>query len=186
MTLVNSGGSTTSTVKFVTALAGGTPSSVTRTPMLCEPASLFVAVHENNPAVEMPAATGAPGSRVKVNMFVGTSMSVANAVKLTVSPTYTARFEMAASIGAVFTSFTITVNVCVAESDGEPLSITRKEIVFVPGPCASVGVHVMTPVLVLMIIPTGDCSSANVSVFVGKSVSDAEFVIINVVSSLIW
>src|SRR3989442_15465785 len=48
-------------------------------------------------------------------------------------------------MGAVLTSLTVTVKVLVALRGGEPLSTTRVVKVLMLGPCASVGVQVMTP-----------------------------------------
>src|SRR2546429_9594626 len=49
------------------------------------------------------------------------------------------------STGALFTSVTITWKLLVALKLGEPLSNTRTVTTFVLGPCASLGVHVITP-----------------------------------------
>ena len=69
------------------ALKGGTPLSVTRTVMLfvvC--ASLSLVIQAKIPSVLMPAAVGAPGSRLKVSILVGTSGSVATFVNVSVVP----------------------------------------------------------------------------------------------------
>jgi len=66
----------------------------------------------------------------------------------------TVRSGCAGNTGAVFTSVTTTVNVFVALICGKPLSVTTVVIRLVPGPCASVGVQVITP-LVLIARPGG-------------------------------
>ena len=66
---------------------------------------------------------------------------------------------------------------------GVPLSVTRTVTVFVLGPCASVGVQTITPVLVLIVMPVGPLTNANVSVLAGISTSVAVFVTVSVVSS---
>src|SRR5437660_12385949 len=81
-------------------------------------------------------------------MFAGTSGSVAVLVTVSVASSLIVR---AAGViwkdGALFTSLTTTVNMLVALRFGEPLSVTIVANVLVLGPCASVGVQVMTPVL---------------------------------------
>src|SRR5688572_25044824 len=79
--------------------------------------------------------------------------------------------EAAANDGAVFTSLTATENVRVANCAAAPLSVTRTVTVYWPGPCASVGVHVKTPVVGLMTAPGGATVSEYVSVCAGKSAS---------------
>jgi hypothetical protein len=44
---------------------------------------------------------------------------------------------------------------------------------YVPGPCASVGIQVNTPVVPSMDAPAGASTSENVSVFAGRSASVA-------------
>ena len=73
----------------------------------------------------------------------------------------------------------VTLNV------GEPLSVTLTLTVFVLGPCASLGVHVITPLLAPIVIPLGALTSAKVNVFAGISESLAVFVTVKVVNSLI-
>src|SRR5262245_31572491 len=94
---------------------------------------------------------------------------------------------MAASVGAVFTSLTMTVNVRVSLSGGEPLSVTRTIRVFVLGPFASVVVQVNRPVLGLMLAPTGGESRLNVSALGGTSGSLAVMIVLSVLPSLtVW
>jgi hypothetical protein len=52
-------------------------------------------------------------------------------------------------------------------------SLTRTANGWLPGPCASVGVQVNTPVEPSMEAPAGAPTSENVSVFAGRSVSVA-------------
>src|SRR5262245_54545677 len=61
----------------------------------------------------------------------------------------------AASVGASFTSLTVTWNVFVSLRLGVPLSVTRTVMLYTPGPWASVGVQVKAPVLGLMLAPAG-------------------------------
>ena len=65
---------------------------------------------------------------------------------------------MGDSTGGLFTSRTITVKLLVALKGGDPLSVTTVVIVFVPGPCASLGVQLMTP-LASMVAPAGGDSN---------------------------
>ena len=57
--------------------------------------------------------------------------------------------------GGVFSSRTTTRKLLVALSGGEPLSVTPTMMRAVPGPCASVGVQVNTPVTGSMVAPAG-------------------------------
>ena len=59
------------------------------------------------------------------------------------------------STGAAFTSFTVRLKVCEADSGGAPLSVTCTVIGYTAGPSASVGVHEITPLEALMLIPSG-------------------------------
>src|SRR5262249_50161917 len=54
-----------------------------------------------------------------------------------------------------FTSLTVTWIDLASLRLGEPLSDTRTVMLYTPGPWASVGVQVKTPVLVLMAAPAG-------------------------------
>ena len=64
------------------------------------------------------------------------------------------RLACGGKAGAELISFTITVKELVVEAGGSPLSITTVVNTFVPGPWASVGVQVITP-LVSMVAPAG-------------------------------
>src|SRR5437588_12978557 len=97
-------------------------------------------------------------------------MSASVAVLVIVSRVLAAmvRLVCAGNVGAEFTSFTTTVKLLVALNGGTPLSTTRVVMVLVEGPWASVGVHVMTPPLV-MLAPVGGLSKLCVSLLAGIS-----------------
>src|SRR5215218_8628282 len=57
--------------------------------------------------------------------------------------------------GSELTSFTVTRNARVDERAAAPLSRARTVMMNWPGPCASVGVHVNTPVVGLIAAPAG-------------------------------
>src|SRR6478736_1619768 len=88
-------------------------------------------------------------------------------------------------MGAALTSFTVTVKDFESLRFGEPLSVTTTVMLFVLGPCASLGVHEIAPVLGLIVIPAGGERRLKVNVLVGTSESVAEAETFNVVSSLI-
>src|SRR5205809_9922 len=94
------------------------------------------------------------------------------------------RSATALSTGGKLLSNTTTVNVCVALNGGEPLSVTRTAITFVPGPCPSVGVQTKTPLVGLMNAFVGaPALRLNVSTFAGRSASTAVLVKLNIVPS---
>src|SRR5437899_6027246 len=93
------------------------------------------------------------------------------------------RLAWTGKTGALFTSRTVTVNVFVSLKAGEPLSTTRTVNVFVPGPCASEGVHVMTPAAE-MAAAVGAESNEYVRVLAGRSGSVAVSTTVINVSSL--
>jgi hypothetical protein len=80
-------------------------------------------------------------------------------------------------------SVTVTVKLCVALRLGVPLSETRNVMVFVLGPCASVGVHVSTPLAGSRFTPLGADTNAKVKVWAGTSLSVAVLVTVNIASS---
>src|SRR6185503_9218028 len=122
----------------------------------------------------MLAPAGAPGSKLKVNVFAGRSGSVAVFVTTNVISSSSDWSAGTVSTGARFTSFTTTVKLRVSLSGGAPSSVTRTVIVLVPGPSATVGVQVNTPLLALMLAPAGaPGSKLKVNVFAGKSGSVA-------------
>src|SRR6266850_3738963 len=104
-------------------------------------------------------------------------MSVSVAVFVTTIVTWlsTVRFDCTDRTGALFTSVTTTTKLLVALKDGAPLSATTVVITFVPGPCASLGVQVITP-LVEIAAPAGGAINEYVSVVAGRSASVAVFV----------
>src|SRR5262245_3286252 len=75
-----------------------------------------------------------------------------------------------ASTGAALTS--VTVSVPEASAFVTP-SLTRTVNGYAPGPCASVGVQVNTPLEPSMPAPDGPLTSENVSVWAGRSASVA-------------
>ena len=81
-------------------------------------------------------------------------------VTVNVAKTATVSVDCPGSTGAVFTSLTITVKLFVVLIGGDPLSVTTVVIVFVLGPCASVGVQVMIP-LVSIAAPVGAAARRN-------------------------
>src|SRR5439155_25534537 len=97
-------------------------------------------------------------TKLKVNVLAGRSASLALFVTVSVLSSDTVRSVSTISTGALFTSLTITVKLLVALNAGTPLSITRVVIVLVLGPCVSLGVQRITP-LVSMIAPDGGDSN---------------------------
>src|SRR4029079_13013554 len=98
------------------------------------------------PLVEIVAPSGVAINK-RVSGVAGRCASVAVFVIRRVVSSAIVRFICAASTGARFTSVTVTVKLLVALSDGVPLSTTRVVIVYVPGPCASVGIQLITPLV---------------------------------------
>src|SRR6266403_661790 len=90
---------------------------------------------------------------------------------------------MLARPGALLTSFTVTLNVFVALNGVCASSETTTVTAYAPGPCASEGVHVITPVVGLMVIPGGGATRLKVNA-VPASGPVAVLVPINVVHSL--
>ncbi len=87
--------------------------------------------------------------------MAGTSLSLPTAVKLSTWPAVTVCAAIGSSVGAWFTSPTVTVIVSRSLNEGLPLSVTTTSKVNGPGPCASVGVQVNAPVVGLMLAPAG-------------------------------
>src|SRR5437899_1291426 len=85
------------------ALKGGSPLSVTRRVMkLVDGMGASDIFQVNNPVVgSMAAPAGAPGSRLKVNVWTALSESVAVAVNETVSPIWTNLLVVGPRTGAV-------------------------------------------------------------------------------------
>src|SRR5579862_1111663 len=88
---------------------------------------------------------------------------------------------VATKVGALFTSLTVTTNEFVTLTVP---SLTTVVMVYVPGPCASDGVHVMTPLEEITAF-VGGATKEYVKVFGGMSESVALFVTVMSVSSLI-
>ena len=131
------------------ALRFGVPSSVTITVTGYLPGPCAsVGVQRNTPVIaSMLAPAGASSPRLNIKAFFGMSGSVALAVKVSSSFSFTDLLPMPASTGASFTSLTVTVIVSKASIGGVPSSVTRTVMSWVPGPSASVGVQVKTPVV---------------------------------------
>src|SRR6266436_223710 len=117
-------------------------------------------------------------------MFVGTSASVARFVTTSAVNSAMVWFVWFGSEGALFTSVTTTVKLLVALKGGTPLSVTMVVIVFVLGPCASVGVQLMTP-LVSIVAPAGGFTKTYVRLLVGTSGSLARLVTVSALNSAI-
>src|ERR1039458_4014165 len=106
------------------------------------------------------------------------------AVLVTVSKVSSLTFvcTMTGSTGATFTSRTMNVKLVVSLNGGVPLSVTLTTTVFVDGLCVWTGVHVMTPLTGLMLMPLGAETKLEVKVCGGVSRSETTFVV-SVVSS---
>src|SRR6185295_15267262 len=107
------------------SFSAGLPLSVTRTVTGNAPVAEGVQLKAPVDAL-IVAPAGAPASSENANVFAGTSESVAVAVNVTAWLTCVVRFPIAANIGAVFTSFTVTW--IVSKSVWDPLSVTRTVI----------------------------------------------------------
>src|SRR4051812_16372915 len=94
----------------------------------------------------------------------------------------TVRLPGPVRLGALFTSFTVTLKVLVVLNGVWASSLTTTAIVYEPGPWASEGVQVMTPVAGLMVIPDGGEARLKVSVVAGSG-SVAELVTVSVTNS---
>ena len=171
--------------KLWVALNGGLPSSVTamHTRFDAEQPSAGV-VQVKRPLVVSRSAPGGPDTSENTRRFGGLSASVAELVTVKVMPAATVRSGTGASSGAWFTSVTITVKVCVALKGGLPLSVTTMTNWLVPGPSASPGVQVKSPLVGLSKAPlVGARPKLKVSASLGKSASVATFVTISVCPS---
>src|SRR2546425_8599617 len=103
------------------------------------------------------------------------SESVAVLVTMSVVNSEMVRSVWAGSTGALFTSVTVTIKLLVALSGGKALSVTTVVMRLVLGPWASVGVQVMTP-LVLICAPEGGLIKVYVRPLAGALVSVAVLV----------
>src|SRR5205814_1790434 len=108
-------------------------------------------------------------------MLAGMSESVALFVTVSVDNSAMVTLVCAGSAGALFTSVTTTMKLLVALMGGAPLSVAMVVSVFVLGPCASLGVQVITP-LVSICAPAGGLTSVYESAFAGRSESVARLV----------
>src|SRR5919204_96531 len=102
----------------------------------------------------MAAPCGAP-CKLYVSVLAGRSASVACAVNVSSVCSSTVLSAIGASTGAWLTSLTVTCTVWLALSAGVLLSVTTTSNEYTPGPCASLGVQVKTPVFGLMAAPGG-------------------------------
>ena len=134
------------------------------------------------------APAGAPASRLNVSVLSGRSVSLAVAANVNSTPSSTAWSPIGSSTGARFTSLTAIVIVSKSSKAGVPLSVTRTVTLNVPGPSASVGVQLKTPVCGSIVAPAGaPASRVNVSVSSGRSGSLAAAVnVSSVPSSTAW
>ena len=126
-----------------------------------------------------------PSSRLNINVCTGISLSVAVAVKVRVSNSSISWSPIGSKTGAKFTSYTATV--IVSQTIAMP-SLTQTSKVFPPGPWASVGVQVNTPVEGLMLAPVGTWPAVpscklKVKIFAGISASVAVAMKVNSMSS---
>ena len=102
-------------------------------------------VQVKSPFVVMLAPSGGTGSRENVSVWLGRSASVAVTLKLKSVPTAAGLVPTGVTMGAVLTSRTTTVTVCVLDRAGVPSSVTTRVNRLVAGPWASVGFQVKTP-----------------------------------------
>src|ERR1044072_8401260 len=161
-------------IDFV-SLRAGLPLSVTLTVEVESPGpGASVGVHVKAPVLTSMLAPGGGVSSENASVCVGASESLAVAVSVSAASSgMVADAGPPASTGAEFTSFTWMLIDLVSLSAGLPLSVTLTVNVYSPGPCASAGVQVKTPVLTSMLAPVGGVTSENASVCAGRSASVA-------------
>src|SRR5262245_31610332 len=168
------------TVTVIGSLSVSEPSLTTTSNVYAAGPCPSVGVQVNTPVLgSIAAPTGAP-TRLNVSTCAGRSASVADAVKVNSVNSITERLPIAPSSGAALASMTVTVMVSVSL---RLPSLTTTSNVYVPGPCASVGVQVNTPVLASIAAPAGAPARLNVSVFAGRSASVAVAVNVSSVCS---
>src|SRR5207249_755450 len=114
-----------------------------------------------------------PDTNAKVSVLAGTSPSLAVALALSKVCSAMVCVPGTVNVGWVFTSVTMTWKLLVALMLGEPLSKTRTVTVLVLGPCASLGVQAMAP-LVETVRPLGPDTNAKVRVLDRKSVGEGK------------
>src|SRR5204863_181677 len=89
--------------------------------------------------------------------------------------------------GATFTSRNGNVKRLDASHVETPFSVTTTVIVFVLGPCASLGVQLIAPLLPLIVMPAGGPTRLNVSVLAYTlSLHDALPISSALNSSIVW
>src|SRR6185436_5540269 len=116
------------------------------------------------------APAGAPTSE-NVSVCAGVSLSVAVAVNVYGASSGTVAVAGTfASTGAVLPSMTV-IEIGADELVTPSLTLTLNG--YEPGPCASVGVQLNTPVEPSMVAPAGAPTNENVSVCAGRSASVA-------------
>ncbi|MCU0770204.1 MAG: hypothetical protein MUE94_00340 [Verrucomicrobia bacterium] len=153
--------SQTVTVKLLVALKGGTPLSVTRIAMSLVPGPCVSSgTQVSTPVLVFRFTPVGAATRLKRSVLAGRSGSVARFVTVRVVNSSTVCGGGTVSVGTRFTSFTTTVNCCVALRPGVPVSVTSTVITLVDGPCASEGVQANRPELVWIAAPAGGLSSA--------------------------
>src|SRR5205823_3847044 len=112
-------------------------------------------VQLRTPVCESRVTPVGADTRLKASVLGGRSGSVALFVTTSVlTISLMAWSPGTVNTGALFTSVTVAVKKLVARSAGVPLSVTIVLNVFTLGPCASVGVQEITPLL-LMLAPAG-------------------------------
>src|SRR6266478_997652 len=179
------GRETTLTLNDVLSLNCGAPLSATSTVIgLMVFTNELSGVQVNMPvAGSMAAPEGALVPRLKVRVLVGRSPSLAELVRTSVLPAWIVRSATWASTGALLTSLTKILNDLELLMGGEPLSVTLIVQSYKPGPCASVGIQLKTPLVAFMLAPGGPKSRLKESALPSGSV--AVLVKVSVVSSLI-
>lgn len=93
-----------------------------------------VGVHVIKPELVFIAMPAGGEIRLNDSVFVGTSVSVAHTVTVSVASSLMFVFGGMFKTGGELTSLTVTLKELVAESGGEPLSVTTVVIVYTPGP----------------------------------------------------
>src|SRR5439155_1592884 len=164
--------SVTMTWKLLVALMLGVPLSKTRTvTVLVLGPCASLGVQAMAPLVETVSPLG-PDTNAKVRVLAGTSPSVAVALTLSRVSSGLVCAPGTLTLRCALPFFTMTWKLLVALMLGVPLSKTRTVTVLVLGPCASLGVQAMAP-LVETVSPLGPDTNAKVRVLAGTSPSVA-------------
>src|SRR2546425_4757967 len=119
----------------------------------------------------MPCAEGETEGMAQLRLLVGMSESEATIWLVNGLPSSMTSVPGFARVGALFTSVTKIVTVCVVVGLGEPSSLTRTRKLFVLGPCASLGVQLKTPVSGSIVAPLGAPDKLKVKCCAGRSES---------------